>query len=282
MTSAKRSRPDQCPGVLRPWPADDGLLVRLRLPGGRVSRTALEQLLEIAVEYGDGRVYSTSRANLQVRGLPADGDSALLPREVEAAFAATGLLPSRRHDVARNLMASPQTGLAGGRADLRPVLAELDRLLCEDSAVGGLPGRFLQVLDDGRGDLIERTCDLGLVALDRCHAQLRVGPGWGPIVPLVEAPAVLLALTHRFLEARGAGPGAAWHISELSEPLIQPVAADPRIPQPLGPLQYGPVPGGVHVPVPRSGLAHADLRFLSAAELVVTPWRGVLVPWENR
>ena len=33
---ASRTRGDLCPGALRPWPADDGLLIRLRLIGGAV------------------------------------------------------------------------------------------------------------------------------------------------------------------------------------------------------------------------------------------------------
>ena len=34
------------------------------------------------------------------------------------AIESIGLLPSRSHELARNLMVSPQTGLAGGRGDM--------------------------------------------------------------------------------------------------------------------------------------------------------------------
>ena len=69
-----RTRGDLCPGVFRPWPADDGALVRLRVPGGHFTRTTLLALLDVAESYGDGRVHLTKRANLQLRALPhADG-----------------------------------------------------------------------------------------------------------------------------------------------------------------------------------------------------------------
>ncbi len=146
-------------------------------------------LLALSEEYGDGRSGSTARANLQVRGLPLVDGAVVseLPSEVVTAVEATGLLPSRAHDLARNVLASPQTGLAGGRADLRPVVVGLDRLLLADAAMAALPGRFLFTLDDGRGDLADRHRDLGLVALDADTAQLRVGDAWGPVVDLTEA-----------------------------------------------------------------------------------------------
>lgn len=276
-----RYRPDRCPGALRPWPADDGLLVRLRLPGGRVGATALDALGRFAERYGDGHVHVTSRSNLQVRGLPGASD---LPADVLAELEATGLLPSRTHDLARNVMASPRTGLASAPADLRPVLRALDAAICGDPVLGGLPGRFLFVLDDGTGDLLGATCDLGLVALDDAHGQLRVGDGWGDVVPVSSAHEELVVLARAFLRARGGGPSAAWHVRELPSPLVPARSPDPRVPSPAPPLPYGAVPGGRHVPVPSDGLDRSAVERLCAAapELVVTPWRGVLIPEENR
>jgi precorrin-3B synthase len=273
----QRSRRDRCPGVFRPWPADDGGLVRLRLIGGRISGTSLAALGEVAGRYGDGDVHLTKRANLQLRAMPTAGDG--LPDEVVEAIARTGLLPSRTHDLVRNVMVSPQTGLAGGCADLRPVAAELDRMLCLDADLANLPGRFLFVLDDGRGDLAARTCDLGLVALDESSAQLRVGPGWGPVVPLADAPCTLRDLARRFLAVRGSGADAPWHVDELAEPLVPAVDADARALVESPALPFGPVDGGSHVGVP-DGVLTPDLlaRLAPHAELVVTPWHGVLVP----
>lgn len=277
-----RSRFDRCPGVLRPWPASDGLLVRLRLPGGHITSPQLLQLLEVAERHGDGRVHVTTRANLQVRGLPATSGTGHLTEEVVEAIEATGLLPSRTHDLARNIMASPQTGLSGGRADLRPVARALDAALQGEPELGSLPGRFLFVLDDGRGDLLDRTCDLGFVALSPEDAQLRIGAAWGPVVPLRGAEERLVSLALHFLGVRGDGPGAPWHVDELPTPLMDPASPAAELPVSSPPLPYGPVPGGEHVPVPEGGLDRPAVERLCAAApaLVVTPWRGVLVPEE--
>jgi precorrin-3B synthase len=276
-----RSRRDRCPGALRPWQAADGLLVRLRLIGGRVTSASLRTLLDAAEEYGDGRIYPTLRANLQVRGFPGEGGT-LAPRALTA-IEDTGLLPSRSHELARNIMSSPQSGLAGGLADLRPVAALLDSRLCAEKRLAELPGKFLFVLDDGRGDLVDRDCDLGLVALDAREAQLRVGAGWGAVVPLGDAPARLAALAGEFLLRRGRGPSAPWHVTELPAPLSPAQPPDGRLPRAGGPLPYGPVPGGRHVAVPSSGLDRAMVVGLTAGvpEVIVTPWRGVLVPEET-
>lgn len=279
-----RTRADRCPGVLRPWQADDGALVRLRLVGGRLAPAALAAAGAVAVSHGDGRLHLTGRANLQLRALPSV-DGAVEP-DVVTALEAAGLVPSRSHELVRNVLVSPQTGLAGGRADLRPVAAELDRLVCASPALAALPGRFLFVLDDGRGDLLDRSTDLGLVALDEGTVQLRVGPGWGRVVDLASVPAALVALAHDFLAARGTGPEAPWHVAELATPLVPHAPADPRTAVRTSALGYGAVPGGEHVAAP-GGVLDATLvadlvERAGDRELVVTPWRGVLVPEVTR
>lgn len=278
---AIRDRRDRCPGALRPWQADDGLLVRLRLIGGRVLSSQLRSLVDVAEAYGDGRVHLTGRANLQVRGFPGFGGR--LQPDALAALESTGLIPTRTHELMRNIMVSPQSGLAGGRADLRRVAAELDGLLCAGDGLAQLPGRFLFVLDDGRGDLRERACDLGLVALDDDTAQLRVGAGWGATVRLADAATRITGLADLFLHVRGDGPAAPWHVAELGRPLVEPCTPDSRLPEPGAPLPYGDVPGGRHVEVPGSGLDRAGIAACTedAPEVIVTPWRGVLIPKEK-
>ena len=48
MTTDTRTRADMCPGVWRPWQADDGLLVRIRLMGGLLPTAALRRLSEVS------------------------------------------------------------------------------------------------------------------------------------------------------------------------------------------------------------------------------------------
>lgn len=293
-SAGQRTRRDRCPALFRPWRAEDGLLVRLRLVGGHVPVAALRALLDVATTWGDGAVHLTGRANLQLRALPggSSGGSPEVAPEVVEAVLATGLVPSRTHELVRNLLVSPQTGLAGGRADLRPVATALDAALRADAHLAALPGRFLFVLDDGRGDLADRGSDLGLVALDDARAQLRVGEDLGPVVALAQAPRHLVELAHRFLDVRGDGPGAAWHVRELGRPLVEPCAPEPGALVRSGPLPHDRVPGGVHVAVPGARLDQEVLdRVLGLLpepgpnrsgpgeqQVVVTPWHGVLVP----
>lgn len=251
-------------------------MVRLRLVGGRISAEQLIALSAVSATFGDGEVHLTGRANLQVRALPHEGDH-LVP-EVLAAVLATGLVPSEAHDLVRNIMVSPLSGRRGGRADLRPVADRLDELIRADGDLANLPGRFLFVLDDGRGDLTSRGCDLGLVVLDDERAQLRVGDGFGDVVPLADSPAAIHELARRFLDVRGSGPKAAWHVRELPD-----VLASNRTPEHLALVTSAPLPfDDEHVAAPDGVVDQvlATRLTIGAGELVITPWRGVLRPEE--
>lgn len=197
------------PRTTAPWSG-------LRVPGGRIAAAALAALGELATRFGDVTVHVSSRANLQLRALPSVDDS--LPDEAVAAIIATGLLPTPTHELVRNILASPLTGLLGGRIDLRPMTDRLDAGLRDDPALAGLSGRFLFVLDDGRGDLMDRPGDLGMTALDHAAVQLRVGEDWSAVVPIEEAVDRLAELACAFADARGAGTDAPWHVRELTAP----------------------------------------------------------------
>lgn len=286
MTGRARDRSDRCPGVLRPWIADDGALVRLRVPGGELRTDTLRRLVEIAGEFGDGTVYLTKRANLQVRGI-AHEDGCVVSEFVDAVTAA-GLLAHPSHELVRNIMVSPLTGRAGGRADLRPVARALDVELTSDPEFAALPGRFLFVLDDGRGDVGDRALDLGAFAVDEEAAQLRIGSHrWGPIVPLEEVAASLALYALRFLSLRGEGVGAKWHVEELPDEVHLGAnhGQDLRTHVTSLPLAHGEIAQNdgrraAHLAIP-DGLLTPDLAadVLSGAgeSIVITPWRSLIL-----
>ncbi len=292
-----RDRADRCPGVLRPWIADDGALVRLRLIGGRLPTPALAALVDVAAEHADGNVYLTKRANLQLRALEHT-DGCVTPAFVEA-VTATGLLPSPSHELVRNVMVSPLSGRSGGQADLRDAAERYDDLVCADPDLAALSARFLVVLDDGRGDLVDRSLDLGAMAVSSTEVQLRVGSdGWGEVVPVEDLPEQLVALAHRFLAARrpggGSRPGAAeeqaWHVDELPDRgaslLGHTHARDLRthvstLPLPHGIIRQADGRSAEHLAVPDGRLTPAlaeQVLARAGSEVVVTPWRSLLLP----
>jgi precorrin-3B synthase len=280
-----REHADRCPGVLRPWIAGDGALVRLRLIGGALTAQMLTDLMAISAEWADGTVLLTKRANLQLRGL-AVTEGCVDPGFVDAVTAA-GFLPSPTHELVRNMMVSPLSGRLGGRADLFPVARQLDEALCADPAFAGLSARFLFVFDDGRGDLIDRALDLGAMAVDAEHAQIRIGShGWGEVVELEAVPDVLLDLARRFVHARGDGPDAPWHVDELEESLVDANhARDLRtqvtsLPLPAGAFTQDDGRAAELIEVPDGILTHdLSTQVLARTErdLIVTPWRSLLL-----
>ncbi len=268
---------DRCPGVLRPHQAADGAMVRIRVPGGQTTGTALARLGAVAVAYGSGMLQLTSRASLQVRGLPVD-----LPAEFERAVAEAGFLPSDTHERVRNIAVSPWTGLVGGRADLRPMVDELDRSLLAEPELAQLSGRFLFALDDGRGDLAALEPDLTYCAAGVADGHILVGDGrYGLAVTAADAIPTLIELAQRFQAARQ--ETGVWRVVELPGWVTRlpglialPAAPDPEAP-PLG-----AVGGHASVQVPLGFLAPAQRVAVTAAvgggAVVITPGRRLILP----
>ncbi len=253
---------DRCPGVLRPHLAADGAMVRIRIPGGQTTGAALVRLGTLATAYGNGLLQLTSRGSLQIRGL-ADP----VPDDFVAAVAAAGLLPSAAHERVRNIVASPLTGLSGGRADLRPLVIALDEELRAAADLAELSGRFLFALDDGRGDVLTLPFGVAYQALDPDRGVIMAGDQRRLVTMIEAAPALIdaarSALRPELVEGResGASTGSA------------------RITT----IPVGVIGDHAGVVVPLGFLTPEQLAAVHAAAgngpVVVTPWRGLVIPY---
>ena len=246
---------DRCPGVLRPHLAADGAMVRIRIPGGQTTGAALGHLGTLAAAYGSGLLQLTSRGSMQIRGL-ADP----VPDDFVAAITEAGFLPSAAHERVRNVVASPLTGLSGGRADLRPLVAAVDQELRAAADLAELSGRFLFALDDGRGDVAALPFDVAYQALDAEHGVIMAGEQRRLVSTTAAAPALIEAArttlrVPALRQAQGAGSS----------------------------IPLGAVGEHASVVVPLGFLTAAQLAAVRAAAddgpVVVTPWRGLVIPY---
>jgi precorrin-3B synthase len=306
VTTPVRDRPDACPGALRTHRAADGLLVRLRLPGGRLPSGSARGLADVAQRHADGAVHLTSRGNVQLRGM-RDVDGGTDPALVDD-VRACGLLPSLSHELVRNVVASPWSGRRAGLVDVGPVVAAVDAALCADPALAALPGRFLVALDDGSGNIAGSGADVTWWAQDAGSGALLVaGVDTGRRVPVADVPTAVLEVAHAFLSARAEADGAAWHVAELpcgavgfaARLMRLGYAGQPASSSDVGRLRPPPAASGLSalgavrqddgswavaglVPLARLDARSlrllADAADLGAGELVVTPWREVVVP----
>jgi precorrin-3B synthase len=246
------------------------------------------------VTFGDGDVQLTSRANLQLRAVATDPSGAVAPALVDK-VAVAGLLPHPSHERVRNIVCSPLSGLSGGLADLRGLTRELDDKLCAAADLAELPGPFLFALDDGRGDLDALSADLRVRAVGPQSVQILVGDATiGPVVPLDRAAGLIIELGRAFLRAKPGEP--VWHVRELPQhglELLSDVAAGPAtmvgrrkatVGQPLGRLTQDDGRAVLSALVPLGLLNRQQVTALTRASslgsgrLVITPWRGVLMP----
>ena len=294
-----RGRDDACPGAVRLHEAADGFLARVRVPGGRLSLAQAHALGEAATRLGDGGLELTSRGNVQLRGLGPDA-GADLARVLQAA----GLLPSLDHDRARNVVASPLSGLDGrGRLDLSPWIVALDEILCASSIFTNLSGRFLIGLDDGRGDVVSLRPDVTVMAGGDGAAWLRLGDVDTPVtVPAAAAPRLAAQAAEAFLAVRHDLGSDAWRVLELPEApgrMVQwledagVATATTARRVPSTPHADPPQVGVVEGPDGRTSLSVlsrlgrvtaeqwrtvAAVATLGGRSVRLTPWRGVVLP----
>jgi precorrin-3B synthase len=258
-----------CPGALRPMQSGDGLLVRIRPPGGRLTARQATGIARASLAYGNGVIDLSSRANVQLRGV-RDGAHEALVDDLRA----LGLVDdSIAAEAARNIVVTPfaKTG-AQGTANL------LAQKLAHSPA---LPGKFGFTVDIGPSPVLgavsadvrlERDTAGGLIVRPDGH-------GFGKPVTPHTAVTEALALAAWFLTSGGAPGGRGRMARHLAQGAVLPAGFDrsPAAAQPPpgpGRLEHGWL----------VGFAFGQMQAETLAALVstqrairVTPWRMLIV-----
>jgi ferredoxin-nitrite reductase len=134
-----------CPGLFYATPARDGILSRIRIPGGILNSQQGRVLAEFAERFGEGYVHVTNRANLQIRKIQG------ISSEVLTTLQKVGLAATLTEvDHLRNIMASPTAGIDSLELiDTRPLVRELDAYICGHPELKGLSAKFSVAFDGG-------------------------------------------------------------------------------------------------------------------------------------
>jgi len=158
-----------CPGILQAVPAKDGMLIRIRVPGGLIDARQLSTVAALSAAFADGQVEITSRGNLQLRAIKERS----LP-EIADALRSVELLPSRQHDRVRNIFTSPLAGLDSEEfIDTQSLVRELDKRLIADDAFVDLHPKFSFGIYGGSRLFSHEQDDLALQAI---HGSALNGP----------------------------------------------------------------------------------------------------------
>ena len=262
-----------CPSALRPMASGDGLVVRLRPRGGRLSSAQASHIAELSTRYGNGLIDLTGRANLQIRGVAAESHGALIE-----ALARLGLIDADAEtESRRNILVAPFWREGD---DMPSLAAELERAFATSSL--GLPEKFGFAVDCGAervlaqapADIrIERGAEGGLLV----RAD---GAREGRAVASAEAVQIALALAEWFAASGGARDGRGRMAAHIANGATLPDAMAANA-KPL-PAVVLPCPG-LYAAGALVGLAFGQMRsetlgYLAtlAPGLRMTPWRMIL------
>nr|MDZ8229721.1 precorrin-3B synthase [Nostoc sp. ChiQUE02] len=142
-----------CPGLFYATPAADGILSRIRIPGGIISSQQCRAIADIAEQHGGGYIDVTNRANLQVREIRTGINAEVLKYLQEMGLGSHNTVV----DQIRNIMTSPTAGIDPQELiDTRPFVQGWDDCIAAHPALSGLSAKF-SVCFDGGG--IIRVCD---------------------------------------------------------------------------------------------------------------------------
>ncbi|WP_460902901.1 precorrin-3B synthase [Paraburkholderia jirisanensis] len=228
--SAATPRASACPGLVRIVAARDGGLCRIRLPGGALSADAADAIADAALAHASGVIEATNRANLQIRGVRAGEQQALIARLLAAGLGPAGVAgvagvasaadtalaqpANPAADDVRNLMLSPAAGRdPAALIDTQPLAEDILTLLRSEARFAALSPKFALQLDGGeRLTMLGHPHDIWLAALP-CEDGPRLAFGLAGTIPVAphqqtalaavrpaQVPALVRALLDTFIE----------------------------------------------------------------------------------
>jgi len=278
-----------CPGAFAPMESGDGLLLRAKLIGPRLSLAQARAIAGIATRCGNGLIDLSQRAQLQLRGVRQETLSEALQRLSEAGLLAESPAAER----VQNILAPPfpRAGAIAPDALARAIYAKAD--------LHGLPPKFLFLIDDSALSLRDSDADIRLEAQDNGAIALALGGARdiAAIVDAREAIAAALRLARAFLDLRAdfdariprmraltaaLGAESMFAAAGLTSAAYAPLGAAPGPRHIVGAQRLGDICfAGAAAPFGRwraqTLAAFADCaQKRGAGELRATPWRALL------
>lgn len=254
------TRKGWCPGALRPMPAGDGLLLRVRPHGSRLDPGQVAGLVGISEIFGNGQIDLGSRATLQLRGIREDALS-----EVQHRLGALGLLDADpRLEARRNIMVTPFWKVGDGT---QAITHELGAALRKGPE---LPPKFGFAIDTG-----ERP------ALQAASADIRIECAGGDLLLRADGMALGERVSRENVIARVLDL-LDWFSGTGHRRMAQAVAAgiDPPLHADATTDMQAPLEdilrSGPFLFAPFGAVTSEALSELAGQALRLTPWRAVL------
>jgi precorrin-3B synthase len=263
-----------CPSALRPMLSGDGLVVRLRPRGGRLSAEQATGIAELSQRYGNGLIDLTGRANLQIRGVRDDGHEALV-----TGLDRLGLVDDdQAMEAQRNVIVAPFWDEGD---DTQVLAAGLERALA--SRPLGLPEKFGFAIDCGSKRVLARaSADIRIeCGVDGGLIVRAEGTETGHAVSKAEAVETARTLAEWFVASGGVRDGRGRMAAHLADGARLPDALSGSAKP--APAVASPSPGihetGALVALAFGQMRSETLRFLAslAPGLRPTPWRMILI-----
>jgi ferredoxin-nitrite reductase len=167
-------------GLFHVAPAQEGFMLRLRLPGCSITSHQLHGLADLARDLAGGYAHVTTRGNLQLREIKPRDAVAVLARLAELGLSSRG----SGADNLRNITASPDSGFAPDELlDVRPYAVALQNYLYQSRDLYDLPRKFNIAFDNGGSlSVAADTNDIGFFATRVTEKSLLQVSGLSPQV----------------------------------------------------------------------------------------------------